>query len=173
MLNHLHASVAMFPLPILLLSFICESASYFGDQKVWRYLSSIMILACAALTVCSYQTGVSEAAFLQTEDSNLLEIISSHQSIGKLFLISLLPTVLFAFLRNFSSSEMLHWLFVPCLVISLLTCTLTSLRGINMVFDHAIGVKVPMGKLPDEKTIDQNVSNDSQAIFNQNLPTKK
>ncbi len=137
-----HPIFASFPAVLLFVIFITELVAFFGDTNTWRVFSCYLACLLGIFSIATYYTG-----FYDAERANITfqvpeEVISHHQASAKLFLMSLIPTILFSIIRAIKPNEILHWVYTPCLVLSLILACLTSHRGGELVFKHGASVDV-------------------------------
>lgn len=136
----IHPIFASFPFVILTLVFLTELASYFADTQQWRIYSCFLVCVATIMSLVSYYTGFYSASTAEGTFKISEELIAMHQSSAKLFLLSMFPTVLFSILRSVKQSELVHWIYTPCLICSLLLAALASHRGGVLVFKEGAGV---------------------------------
>ena len=136
----IHPIFASFPFVILCVVFMTELASYFADTTQWRIFSCYLVCIATIMSLVSYYTGFYSASSAEGTFKISEELISMHQSSAKLFLLSMFPTVLFSILRSVKQKEMIHWIYTPCLICSLLLAGLASHRGGVLVFKEGAGV---------------------------------
>jgi len=137
----LHPIVASFPAVILVIIFLTELVAYFGETNSWRVFSTFLACLLVIFSGATYYSG-----FYDAEKANMTfqiseEIISAHQASAKLFLMSLIPTVLFSIIRAIKPNEIIHWLYTPCLILSLILSGVTSHKGGQLVFIHGASVE--------------------------------
>lgn len=139
MIEYLHPIFASNCVPFLISAFLLEIIAYFGESTTWRKASTTLVCISALISFATYYTGFMEFSNLNLNSDNQTHV-EIHQNIAKIFLISLVPTTILAILRNLSSNEIIHWIFIPFFVSSIIIGTVTSHKGGMLVFKYAIGV---------------------------------
>lgn len=145
MIEHLHPILASFVFPLLVLAFLTEVMSYFGDEKKWQFFTSFILIVTSIASISAYYAGFYEFEHLGNLVAHKKSFIEAHQLIAKIYLISLLPTTFFAILRNYTNSQFIHWIFVIFLIVSIILGGVTAKEGGNLVFSHGIGVHLTEG----------------------------
>lgn len=160
-----HPIFASFPFVLLFVIFITELVAFFGDTNTWRVFSCYLACLLGIFSIATYYTG-----FYDAERANITfqvseEVISQHQASAKLFLMSLIPTVLFSIIRAIKPNEILHWIYTPCLVLSLILGGLTSHRGGELVFKHGASVDVlPSAVNAQPATVDSSTETTTETL---------
>lgn len=136
---NIHPILAHFPFVILCLALGCEFAAMFGNRELGKS-ARMLVLLVAAVSPLTYLSGYIGLEFANHSFEVPKEAISQHQLLGKIFLISLVPTVLFYLLREEATGRLLPNLSRFFLLLSFTIAVAASYYGGELVFSYGAGV---------------------------------
>ncbi|HMO17186.1 MAG TPA: hypothetical protein PKA63_03500 [Oligoflexia bacterium] len=149
-LTYLHPIAAGFPFPLFIAAFLTELMAYFALTNHWRNSAFFLVILASICSVIAYYSG-----FYQVGEANKTfivdqDLITRHQAIARVQTLSLIPLLLFGLIRSIKQTELIHWIYVPFLILSLILTGATSHRGGMLVFEQGAGISRPCEKtIPD------------------------
>lgn len=140
----LHPVLSSFPLPIFSLAVIFTVLGLSSSESVFRKACArtapfLAILASTSV-LAAYLSGLPAAEALTLHNKIPDDVLASHQSLGKLTLLSCLILLPCAILHLLKCSRGLALIFLLSLVLSLTLSFVTSWRGGILVFEYGAGV---------------------------------
>ena len=150
-----HPALTGFPFVLLVILAVVEFFRLVLKRPGLDKTAEVLLLALAVTTPLTFFSG-----YLGASDSNRSylvdpDIIERHRAVGRLLVISLVPTILTAYLRrSILNKEITEPRAITAFYLFFLTASLslavwTGYRGGDLVFEHGAGVQVaPPAALP-------------------------
>lgn len=137
----LHPPLASFPVVILTLILGFEIFGRLSSREGVLAASRLLTLIVLPITLITYLSGYFTAGDANQRFTVDLEIISRHESFGKLLLIVLLVVVVLRLcLDSVKHHKLLEWFFLLSLSGATLLAAYTSFLGGDLIFRHGAGV---------------------------------
>lgn len=145
-LNHIHPMIVHFPIALLIIGFLFETAGLFG-QKAFFGKAALYLLVLGTLGVlAAYITGdiagdgISEAGTLKAA-------LESHESAALLSLWIMLAAAVtrIAYVLLKTNYNFLKWTAFVLFLIGVISIARTGYYGGNLVYKHAAGVEFNLG----------------------------
>lgn len=136
---NIHPILAHFPFVVLCLAVVSEAVALFGDEQFSRY-TRLLVFVAVIVSPLTYLSGYIGLEYANQSFEVPKEAISQHQLLGKIFLISLVPTVLFNLLRDEATGRFVVFAARFFLITSFALAAVASFYGGELVFSYGAGV---------------------------------
>lgn len=140
-----HPPLSSVPAVLMTIVVAAELLSLIGTKlprdKI-KYFSFIVLIIACCLSPLTYFSGYYASEYASQSFQIKQEIIVNHQIYAQLYLLSIFPLMLFAYLQiKEPQKKALYYLFCLFLVLSYSLLITTSYKGGDLVFEHGAGVK--------------------------------
>lgn len=137
----IHPPLASFPFVILVLIFVFDGLALLSKKESCSTCSSVLCITALPLSLLTYLSGYFSSEEASRAFSVSSDMISQHETWGKLLLLSLFALfVLRLCLDSAENPKIIFPLYGACLIGSLALAGYTSFLGGSLIFDHGAGV---------------------------------
>jgi len=140
MLN-IHPILAHFPFVLLFVAVVAEIWGILGNPAASKFSRTIVMIACAA-SALTYLSGYVGLEYANQSFEVPKEAISKHQLMGKLYLLSIVPTALFALLQIDNDARFVINAGRLFLLLSFALVLVASFYGGELVFRYGAGISI-------------------------------
>jgi uncharacterized membrane protein len=134
---------------LLLAEFALTSTKRWTSIDIHPSFSNYLVFLLCLISPITYYSGYWGADFANADFKVPEEAILSHQSLAQLFLISLVPTALFAILRRQNPSKLVSAAYFFFLLLGFSIVFQGSREGGKLVYEHGAAVS---GVIKNEST---------------------
>jgi uncharacterized membrane protein len=138
---NIHPILAHFPFVLLFVAVAAEIWGMLVNPAASRFSRVVVMIACAA-SALTYLSGYVGLEYANQSFEVPKDAISHHQLMGKLYLLSLVPTALFALLQIDNEARFVVNAGRLFLFLSFALVVVTSFYGGELVFSYGAGVLI-------------------------------